>query len=430
MQRALRSRHRLRRRRRPHRRGRRQGPHPVGRSVHGRAGRARSSRAKPGATIIADVKASQVLFDEIARMGGTPLMWRTGHSLIKSKMAETGAPLAGEMSGHIFYADRYYGYDDALYAAVRLLGILARGERQLADAARPAAGVVNTPELRFPCAETRKFAVIEEVARAPDARPAPRCPTSTACGCGPTDGWWLLRASNTQDVLVARAEARRRGRARSRSRRCWRDQLRAKRHRRRRASDRQDYRRCRAASSRGRSRRRPCASARAAARGLGIALGEVDDARAGKGGSFAACRAAIDQHRCGPWPRDGSSQRLRGGMLGGGALREGADLDARVVTMADAALGRPKWSRPRRARPARRPRWHGRRDGRSFRAVGAASVSSATSISPAGRANASFKRARHLHVARGADSPPMTTAMRRWPSRTAEAARLKPEARI
>ena len=84
-------------------------------------------REHPGATIIADVKASQVLFDEIARAGGKPLMWRTGHSLIKAKMAETGSPLAGEMSGHIFFADRWYGFDDALYAAVRTLGVLARG---------------------------------------------------------------------------------------------------------------------------------------------------------------------------------------------------------------------------------------------------------------------------------------------------------------
>ena len=88
-------------------------------------------REHPGATIIADVKASQVLFDEIARAGGKPLMWRTGHSLIKAKMAETGAPLAGEMSGHIFFADRWYGFDDALYAAVRMLGVLARKIGQL-----------------------------------------------------------------------------------------------------------------------------------------------------------------------------------------------------------------------------------------------------------------------------------------------------------
>ena len=87
----------------------------------------------PGATVIADVKASQVLFDEIARAGGKPLMWRTGHSLIKAKMAETGAPLAGEMSGHIFFADRYYGFDDALYAAVRLLDIVAASGQSLAE---------------------------------------------------------------------------------------------------------------------------------------------------------------------------------------------------------------------------------------------------------------------------------------------------------
>ena len=88
-------------------------------------------RTHPGATIIADVKASQVLFDEVGRAGGKPLMWKTGHSLIKAKMAETGAPLAGEMSGHIFFADRWYGFDDALYAAVRLLGVLARGGEKL-----------------------------------------------------------------------------------------------------------------------------------------------------------------------------------------------------------------------------------------------------------------------------------------------------------
>ncbi|MGH7034169.1 MAG: phosphoglucomutase/phosphomannomutase PgmG [Stellaceae bacterium] len=164
-------------------------------------------RAMPGATIIADVKASQVLFDEIARMGGDPLMWRTGHSLIKSKMAETGAPLAGEMSGHIFFADRYYGYDDALYAAVRLLGIIARGNETLAQFRDTLPYVVNTPELRFACPEERKFAVVDEVRARLQASGA-----SIAAIDGvrvkTAAGWWLLRASNTQDVLVARAEAR------------------------------------------------------------------------------------------------------------------------------------------------------------------------------------------------------------------------------
>jgi phosphomannomutase len=164
-------------------------------------------RRKPGATIIADVKASQVLFDEVARMGGTPLMWRTGHSLIKTKMAELAAPLAGEMSGHIFYADGYYGYDDALYAAIRLLAILARGEDSLATLRDRLPRVVNTPELRFPCADTRKFAVIDEV-RERLKRAGAEMSDIDGVRVRSGDGWWLLRASNTQDVLVARAEAR------------------------------------------------------------------------------------------------------------------------------------------------------------------------------------------------------------------------------
>jgi phosphomannomutase len=164
-------------------------------------------RARPGATIIADVKASQVLFDEIARMGGTPLMWRTGHSLIKTKMAEVGAPLAGEMSGHIFYGDRYYGFDDALYAAVRLLAILAQGSDSLAALRDRLPAVVNTPELRFPCAEARKFAVIAEV-RERLRRDGAEMADIDGVRVKTRDGWWLLRASNTQDVLVARAEAK------------------------------------------------------------------------------------------------------------------------------------------------------------------------------------------------------------------------------
>jgi phosphomannomutase len=161
---------------------------------------------RPGATIIADVKASQVFFDEVARLGGMPLMWRTGHSLIKTKMAEIGAPLAGEMSGHIFYADRYYGYDDALYAAVRLLGILGRTADSLATLRDRLPQVVNTPELRFACADTRKFAVIDEV-RARLRQAGAAVSDIDGVRVKTADGWWLLRASNTQDVLVARAEA-------------------------------------------------------------------------------------------------------------------------------------------------------------------------------------------------------------------------------
>jgi phosphomannomutase len=161
---------------------------------------------RPGATIIADVKASQVLFDEVGRAGGSPMMWRTGHSLIKAKMAETGAPLAGEMSGHIFFADRWYGFDDALYAGVRILGVLARMDKKLSDVRDGLPQVINTPEVRFDCDDTRKFAVIEEVAarlREAGAKVA----ETDGVRVLTDDGWWLLRASNTQAVLVARAEA-------------------------------------------------------------------------------------------------------------------------------------------------------------------------------------------------------------------------------
>lgn len=163
-------------------------------------------RDDPGATIIADVKSSQVLFDEISRLGGMPVMWKTGHSLIKSKMSETGSPLAGEMSGHIFFADRYFGFDDGLYAAVRLLGLLERQGVTLAELRDRIPEVHNTPELRFPCTEERKFAVIDEVG----ARLAEAGADVTAIDgvrVNTADGWWLLRASNTQDVLVARCEA-------------------------------------------------------------------------------------------------------------------------------------------------------------------------------------------------------------------------------
>jgi phosphomannomutase len=160
----------------------------------------------PGATIIADVKASQVLFDEIGRLGGQPLMWRTGHSLIKAKMAETGAPLAGEMSGHIFFADGWYGFDDALYAAVRLLRVLGRTGRDLAEWRGALPRVVNTPELRFDCADDRKFGLVAEIADRLRNRGA-RLNDIDGVRVQTDDGWWLLRASNTQPVVVARCEA-------------------------------------------------------------------------------------------------------------------------------------------------------------------------------------------------------------------------------
>jgi phosphomannomutase len=164
-------------------------------------------RVDPGATIIADVKASQALYDRIAELGGKPLMWKTGHSLIKTKMKETGAPLAGEMSGHIFFAQDYYGFDDAQYAAVRLLQALHVIGKSLTRLKDEMPAMVNTPEMRFQVDESRKFAVIDEVLDRLETEGAQIDRTDGARVNTP-DGWWLLRASNTQDVLVARAEAK------------------------------------------------------------------------------------------------------------------------------------------------------------------------------------------------------------------------------
>ena len=161
---------------------------------------------QPGATIIADVKASKTLFDRVAELGGNPLMWKTGHSLIKSKMKETGAPLAGEMSGHIFFKHRWYGFDDALYAAVRLIEAVSQSGRTLTQIIDDMPKTTATPEMRFQVDEARKFAIVDEVrdrlssdGASVDATDGVRVSTD--------EGWWLLRASNTQDVLVARAEA-------------------------------------------------------------------------------------------------------------------------------------------------------------------------------------------------------------------------------
>ncbi len=160
----------------------------------------------PGATIIADVKASQTLFDRIAEMGGTPLMWKTGHSLIKSKMKETGSPLAGEMSGHIFFKHEWYGFDDALYAAIRLIRAVSASGQTLTELRSAMPPSVATPELRFPVDDIRKFAVVTEIA-ARLASDGATVDTTDGVRVKTDDGWWLLRASNTQDVLVARAEA-------------------------------------------------------------------------------------------------------------------------------------------------------------------------------------------------------------------------------
>ncbi|HEY8592120.1 MAG TPA: phosphomannomutase/phosphoglucomutase [Sphingomicrobium sp.] len=163
-------------------------------------------REEPGSTIIADVKASQVLFDRVAELGGNPLMWKTGHSLIKSKMKETGAPLAGEMSGHIFFKHRWYGFDDALYAAVRLIEAVSQSGKSLTELMDAMPQTSSTPELRFQVDESRKFAIIEEVRDRLSADGA-KVDATDGVRVSTGDGWWLLRASNTQDVLVARAEA-------------------------------------------------------------------------------------------------------------------------------------------------------------------------------------------------------------------------------
>jgi phosphomannomutase len=161
----------------------------------------------PGSTLIADVKASQTFFDRVAELGGQPLMWKTGHSLIKSKMKETGAPLAGEMSGHIFFKHRWYGFDDALYAAVRLIEAVSASGKSLTELKDAMPKAVATPELRFQVDESRKFAIVDEV-RDRLAADGAKVDATDGVRVSTSDGWWLLRASNTQDVLVARAEAK------------------------------------------------------------------------------------------------------------------------------------------------------------------------------------------------------------------------------
>ena len=164
-------------------------------------------KSVPGATIIADVKASQALYDRVAELGGVPMMWKTGHSLIKSKMKETGSPLAGEMSGHIFFKHDYYGFDDALYGAIRLIRAATSLGKSVTQLRGEMPAMVNTPEMRFQVDESRKFAAVDEVLTRLKASGAEVNDTDGA-RVNTADGWWLLRASNTQDVLVARAEAK------------------------------------------------------------------------------------------------------------------------------------------------------------------------------------------------------------------------------
>jgi phosphomannomutase/phosphoglucomutase len=160
---------------------------------------------KPGATFIGEVKCSQAMYDKLAELGGNPIMYKTGHSLIKAKMKQAQAELAGEMSGHMFFADRYYGFDDALYAACRLTEIVAKSGKPLSAQLEGVPKTVSTPELRVDCADDKKFLVVEKVAEI--VRKRHQVVDVDGVRVPFAQGWGLVRASNTQPVLVMRFEA-------------------------------------------------------------------------------------------------------------------------------------------------------------------------------------------------------------------------------
>jgi len=162
-------------------------------------------KKNPGATIIAEVKCSQNLFNDIAAHGGKPLMWKAGHSIIKAKMKETGAALAGEMSGHIFFADRFYGFDDATYAGARVLEILSKTDKTLSQLLSDLPETFSTPELRVDCADERKFEIVRKIAD--EFAQTNEVITTDGARILFANGWGLVRASNTQAILVLRFEA-------------------------------------------------------------------------------------------------------------------------------------------------------------------------------------------------------------------------------
>jgi phosphomannomutase / phosphoglucomutase len=165
-------------------------------------------RELPGARFVGEVKCSQAMFDELAAAGGTVEMWKVGHSLIKARMKETGAALAGEMSGHMFFAHRWLGFDDAIYAGARLLELLSRGAQTLAELANELPVMINTPELRIDCPDDHKFAVVAAVTERLRGDPAVRRVVDVDGVRAMFDGGWgLVRASNTQPALVMRCEA-------------------------------------------------------------------------------------------------------------------------------------------------------------------------------------------------------------------------------
>jgi phosphomannomutase/phosphoglucomutase len=160
---------------------------------------------RPGATFIGEVKCSQVMYDELARLGGNPIMYKTGHSLIKAKMRETKAELAGEMSGHMFFADRYYGFDDAIYSALRLIEIVANSGKPLSAQTDGLPKMIVTPELRVDCDDNRKFDVVAKVRE--HFKKTHRTIEIDGVRVLFEHGWGLVRASNTQPILVLRFEA-------------------------------------------------------------------------------------------------------------------------------------------------------------------------------------------------------------------------------
>jgi len=162
----------------------------------------------PRARFVGEVKCSQAMYDELAAAGGTVEMWKVGHSLIKARMKETGAALAGEMSGHMFFAHRWLGFDDAIYAGARLLELLSRGTATLAELAGQLPVMINTPELRIDCADDKKFAIVAAVTARLRADPAVTGVVDVdGVRARFADGWGLVRASNTQPALVLRCEA-------------------------------------------------------------------------------------------------------------------------------------------------------------------------------------------------------------------------------
>ena len=165
----------------------------------------------PGATIVGDVKCSPIMYEEIKKMGGNPLMWKTGHSLIKTKMAEEKSPLSGELSGHIFFSDSWYGFDDGLYCAIRFLNVVNAFDGALSEMTADIPNVCSTPETRLEVEETEKFAIVDRLTQKvrdlAETQEDVKLIDIDGVRVEYSYGWWLLRASNTQNCLTIRMEA-------------------------------------------------------------------------------------------------------------------------------------------------------------------------------------------------------------------------------